>query len=234
MLDYGLCLNSVIEIGCTRLRAVSGILRTQRGRRGSRLGRLLAGTAGAGPALCGRVPASSTPRVRLRRPRPAGQLFAATPIAPVAHLWPASGTATSHWSWVSSRTARRGAGSPARIATVVFAAACSGAGSGRHLRTQIADSTVYLGGPATVGAGPLMCADSWAVTLWRIANAARLRRSRGHRVERGQPVLSARHRCGCSLGQVGVQAVPACSRPGRERCPNCSVPRARASARRGG
>ena len=53
-------------IGCTRLRAVSGILRTQRGRRGSRLGRLLAGTAGAGPAPCGRVPASSTRRVRLR------------------------------------------------------------------------------------------------------------------------------------------------------------------------
>ncbi len=97
-------INSKRMIGCTRLRAVSGILRTQRGRRGSWLGRLLAGTAGAGPASCGRVPASSTPRVRLRRPGPAGQLFAATPapvaqphaampLAPVALLWPASGIA---------------------------------------------------------------------------------------------------------------------------------------------
>jgi hypothetical protein len=51
--------------------------------------------------------------------------------------------------------------------------ACSGAGSGWHRRTQIADSTVYLGGPATLGAGPLMCADSWAVTLWRIASGQR-------------------------------------------------------------
>jgi hypothetical protein len=52
--------------------------------------------------------------------------------------------------------------------------ACSGAGSGWHCRAWIADCTVHLGGPATVGAGPLMCADSWAVTLWRIASAARL------------------------------------------------------------
>ncbi len=62
--------------------------------------------------------------------------------------------------------------------------ACSGAGSGWHRRTQIADSTVYLGGPATGGAGPLLCADSWAAwaaTVWRIASAARLRRfSRMH------------------------------------------------------
>ncbi len=73
------------------------------------------------------------------------------------------------------------------VSPLSFSPTCSGAGSGWHLRTQIADSTVYLGGPATVGAGPLMCADSWAVTLWRIASAARLRRSRGHRTERGQP-----------------------------------------------
>ncbi len=89
---------------------------------------------------------------------------------------------------------------------------------------------MYLGGPATVGAGPLMCADSWAVTLWRIASAARLRRSRGHRTERGQPVLSARHHCGCSLGQVGVRPVPGCSRPGRRRCPNWSAPHASVTA----
>jgi hypothetical protein len=85
--------------------------------------------------------------------------------------------------------------------------ACSGAGPGWHLRAQIADSTVYLGGPATVGAGPLMCADSWAATLWRIASAARLRRSRGHRTERGQPVLS-------SMEQLRMLSRPSW-RPGR-------------------
>jgi hypothetical protein len=70
-------------IGCTRLRAVSGILRTQRGRRGSGLGRLLAGTVCAGPALWGRGLASSTPRVRLRRSRPLwliSSLRRATPL----------------------------------------------------------------------------------------------------------------------------------------------------------
>jgi hypothetical protein len=32
-----------------------------------------------------------------------------------------------------------------------------------------------------------MCTDSWAVTLWRTASAARLRRSRSHRAVRGHP-----------------------------------------------
>ncbi len=59
-----------VVIGCTRLRAVSGILRTQRGRRGSGLGRLLAGTVFASPALCGRGLGPSTPGVGLRRPPP--------------------------------------------------------------------------------------------------------------------------------------------------------------------
>jgi hypothetical protein len=95
---------------------------------------------------------------------------------------------TSHWSWVSSRAAYRRARSPARIATVVLVG-CSGAGPGWRCRAWIADRTVYLGGPATFGAGPLMCADGWAVTVWRIASAARLRQSRGHRTERGHSVL---------------------------------------------
>ncbi len=51
-----------------------------------------------------------------------------------------------------------------------------------------------------------MCAESWAVTVWRIASAARLRRSRGHRTERGQLVLSSRHHCGCSPGLAGTEA----------------------------
>ncbi len=95
---------------------------------------------------------------------------------------------TSLWSWVSSRAAYQRARSPARVATVV-PAGCSGACSGWCCRAWIADRTVYLGGPATFGAGPLMCADSWAVTVWRIASAARLRQSRGHRTERGHSVL---------------------------------------------
>ncbi len=96
--------------------------------------------------------------------------------------------------------------------------ASSGAGSGWHRLTQIADSTVYLGGPATFGAGPLMCTDSWAVTVWRIASAARLRRSRGHRTERGQPVLSSRRHCGRSLGPAGIWPVP-----GPSRARSCAV-----------
>jgi hypothetical protein len=104
---------------------------------------------------------------------PVAQLFAAMPLAPVAQPSPLrlnSGgrraSPTSHWSWVSSRAACRRAGSPARIATVVLVG-CSGAGSGWRCRAWIAGCTVYLGGPATVGAGPLMCADSWAVTAWQ-------------------------------------------------------------------
>jgi hypothetical protein len=68
--------------------------------------------------------------------------------------------------------------------------ACSGAGSGWHGKGQIADSTVYLGGLATGGADPLLCANSWAVTVWqtRIASVAWLRRSRRYRAERGLSV----------------------------------------------
>ncbi len=120
-------------IGCTRLRAVSGILRTQRGRRGSGLGRLLAGTICAGPARSGRGLASSTPRVRLRRSPPPwliSPLRRATPLwlnsslRRPSPLWLNSGRRrappTSHWSWVSSRAARR-----------------------RTVTGWIADSTVY-------------------------------------------------------------------------------------------
>ncbi len=107
--------------------------------------------------------------------------------------------------------------------------ACSGAGSGWHCLMQIADSTVYLGGPATGGAGPLLCADSWAVTVWRIASAARLRRPRGLRAERGQSDFSSRHHCGCSLSQAGILPEPgpswarSCTVPGTP-CPAGSRP----------
>ncbi len=114
-------------IGCTEvdgtveLRAVSGILRTQRGRRGSGRVRLRAGTASAGPALCGRVRPPSPPSHAATIPAPVAQLSAASPLAPVAQsppprcfspLWLNSGLRrappTSHWSWVTSRAARQG------------------------------------------------------------------------------------------------------------------------------
>ncbi len=57
----------------------------------------------------------------LRRPSPLWIIYSPRCISP---LWLNSGRRrappTSHWSWVSSRAAGRGAGSPARIATVVL------------------------------------------------------------------------------------------------------------------
>ena len=167
---------------------------------------------------------------RLRRPgpvRPAGPPPPPSPpLAPVAQaclspLWLNSvrrrASPTSHWPWVSSRAAYRRARSPARIATVVLAG-CSGAGSGWCCRAWIAVCTVSLGGPATVGAGPLMCADSWAVTVWRIASAVRLRQSRGHRTERGHPVSHQHGTTAVALSaKFGVRGVPARPMPGRGR-----------------
>jgi hypothetical protein len=179
-------------------------------------------TCGHRRPLPGLVRAGARPpprRVRLHRPAPwlNSSLRCPAPLwlnsSPRCHspLWLNSGRRralpTSHWSWVSSRAACRRAGSPARITTVVLAGVQWG-GSGWRLRAWIADCTMHLGGPATVGAGPLMGADSWAVTLWRIASAARLRRSREHRAERGLPSPSARHHCGCSLGRVGIRTGP--------------------------
>jgi hypothetical protein len=71
--------------------------------------------------------------------------------------------------------------------------ACSGAGLGWHGRRRIADSTVYLEGLATGGAGHLSCANSWAVTVvvWRIASVARLRRSRAQPVSRPGTTVDA-------------------------------------------
>jgi hypothetical protein len=203
-------------IGCMRLRAISGILRTQRGRRGSGLGRLRAGTAFTGPALRGWSGPTSSYQVTLRRPSP---------------LWPNSRCYTSrhrgstlvgvgHCPLAIGRGCLVGlqAGVLDRrpVSPLPSSPACSGAGSGWHRRSQITDSTVYHGGPATGGAGPLLRADSWAATVWRIASAARLRQSRGHRAERGQPVLPgpSRHHCGCSLGPAGILPEPGPSRAG--------------------
>jgi hypothetical protein len=90
---------SATLIGCTGLRAVSGILRTQRGRRGSGRVRLRAGTASAGPVLCGRARPPPLPSHSASIPAPAAQLFAASPHAPAP---------LRMLSWPSWRPARAG------------------------------------------------------------------------------------------------------------------------------
>jgi hypothetical protein len=79
---------------------------------------------------------------------------------------------------------------------------------------------VYLGGPATVGAGPLMCTDSWAVTLWRTASAARLRRSRSHRAVRGHPDTTST----APLWLLSRPSLAYGPGPGRGRCPGRPIP----------
>jgi hypothetical protein len=72
-------------IGCTRLRAVSGILRTQRGRRGSRGAGQHAGTGSAGPGRHGRPGPISTDLAS----RPCGSSLSLAPVAQVSRslLW---------------------------------------------------------------------------------------------------------------------------------------------------
>ena len=164
----------------------------------------LAGTIFTGPGQCGR-PGPPSPRFvpspLWLKPasRPCGSTLAGVGRRPLA-IGPR----------VSSRAAYRRARSPARIATVVLAG-CSGAGSGWCCRAWIAVCTVSLGGSATVGAGPLLCADSWAVTVWRIASAARLRQPRGHRAERGHPV-TPQH--GTTVAALSASSAFGAGRPG--------------------
>ena len=167
-------------------------------------GEQLAGTASAGPGQCGR-PGPPSPLSR--------------PLAPVAQarlspLWLNSGrrraSPTCHRPLVSSRAAYRRARSPARIATAVLAGR-SGAGSGWCCRAWIAVCTVSLGGSATVGAGPLMCADGWAVTVWRTVSTARLRQPRGHRAERGHPLSQQHGTTGDALSAISAYGA---GRPG--------------------
>jgi hypothetical protein len=141
-------------------------------------------------------------------------------LAPVALLWPASGSA--------------------QLPLVMgvqpgCVLVCRIAGPYRHCRPRwvqwgglgpglpYVDRRLhrFLGGPATVGAGPLMCADSWAVTVWRIASAARLRQSRGHRTERGQPVS---HQHGTTAVALSAKLASGACRPAR--CPGAGGDRA--------
>jgi hypothetical protein len=198
-------------MGCTRLRAVSGILRTQRGRRGSGGVRLRAGTVSAGPAQCGRSGLDLhrvclSPLWLKSASRPCGSTLAGVGHRPLAN---GRGCLVGLRVWVLDRRP---------VSPLSSSPACSGAGSGRHLRTQIAVGTVMLGGLATDGASPLLCADSWAVTVRRIASAARLRQSRGHRTERGQPVSHQHGTTAVALSaKFGVRGVPARPLPGRGR-----------------
>jgi hypothetical protein len=315
-------------IGCTRLRAVSGILRTQRGRRGSRGAGLHAGTGSAGPGRRGRPGPISTDLASrpvaqvLRSPlwlkshaRPCGSRPTLAPVAQVSRspLWLYSGRRRdagpgSHLHrprlsplWLKSHA--RPCGSRPTLAPVaqvsrsplwLYSGRSRGAGPGSHLHrprlsplrlkshARPCGSTLapvallwpasgsaqlplvmgvqpgcvlvcriagpyrhcrprwvqwgglgpglpyvdrrlhrFLGGPATVGAGPLMCADSWAVTVWRIASAARLRQSRGHRTERGQPVS---HQLGTTAVALSAKLAFGACQPAR--CPGAGGDRA--------
>jgi hypothetical protein len=265
-------------IGCTRLRAVSGILRTQRGRRGSRGAGLHAGTGSAGPGRRGRPGPISTDLASrpvaqvLRSPlwlkshaRPCGSRPTLAPVAQVSRspLWLYSGRRRgagpgSHLHrprlsplWLKSHA--RPCGSTLAPVALLWPASgsaqlplvmgvqpgcvlvCRIAGPYRHCCPRwvqwgglgpglpYVDRRLhrFLGGPATVGAGPLMCADSWAVTVWRIASAAWLRQSRGHRTERGQPVS---HQLGTTAVALSAKLAFGACQPAR--CPGAGGDRA--------
>ena len=181
-------------IGCTRLRAVSGILRTQRGRRGSRGAGQHAGTGSAGPGRHGRPGSISTDLAS----RPCGSSLSLAPVAQVSRslLWinprPCGSTlagvgqcptATGHGCPAGLR-----AGVPDRRSVSPLSSSLGAVGRARAgAAVRRSPSAPFIGGPATVGAGPLMCADGWDVTVWRTVSAARLRQPRGHRAVRGHP-----------------------------------------------
>ena len=217
-------------IGCTRLRAVSGILRTQRGRRGSRGAGQHAGTGSAGPCRRGRPgpistdlasrPCGSSPTLApvaqvSRSPlwiktyaRPRGSSLT---LAPVALLWPASGCGPGQPSpptsplapvaqvsrsplWLNPRPcgstlagvgqcptatghgcpAGLRAGVPDRRSVSPLSSSPGAVGRARAgAAVRRSPSAPFFGGPATVGAGPLMCAE-W---LGRHSVADRQRRA---------------------------------------------------------
>ena len=203
-------------IGCTRLRAVSGILRTQRGRRGSRGAGQHAGTGSAGPCRRGRPGPISTDLAS----RPCGSSLPLAPVAQVSRslLWinprPCGSTlagvgqcptATGHGCPAGLR-----AGVPDRRSVSPLSSSLGAVGRARAgAAVRRSPSAPFFGGPATVGAGPLMCADGWDVTVWRTVSAARPRQSRGHRTERGQLV---HHRHGTTAVALSAKLA---SSPGR-------------------
>ena len=215
-------------IGCTRLRAVSGILRTQRGRRGSRGAGQHAGTGSAGPCRRGRPGPISTDLAS----RPCGSSLPLAPVAQVSRslLWFNPRPCGSTLAGVGQCPTATGHGCPAGLRTGVpdrrpVSPLPSSLGAVGRARAGAAGrgspSAPLFGGPATVGAGPLMCADSWAVTVWRIASAAWLRQSRGHRTERGQPVS---HQLGTTAVALSAKLAFGACQPAR--CPGAGGDRA--------
>jgi len=215
-------------IGCTRLRAVSGILRTQRGRRGSRGAGQHAGTGSAGPGRHGRPGPISTDLAS----RPCGSSLSLAPVAQVSRslLWinprPCGSTlagvgqcptATGHGCPAGLR-----AGVPDRRSVSPLSSSLGAVGRARAgAAVRRSPSAPFIGGPATVGAGPLMCADGWDVTVWRTVSAARLRQPRGHRTERGQLI---HHRHGTTAVALSAKLASGACRPAR--CPGAGGDRA--------
>ena len=215
-------------IGCTRLRAVSGILRTQRGRRGSRGAGLHAGTGSAGPGRRGRPGPISTDLAS----RPCGSSLTLAPVAQVSRspLWLNPRPCGSTLAGVGQCPTAIGHGCPAGLRAGVpdrrsVSPLSSSLGAVGRARAGAAvrrsPSAPFFGGPATVGAGPLMCADGWDVTVWRTVSAARLRQSRGHRTERGQPVS---HQLGTTAVALSAKLAFGACQPAR--CPGAGGDRA--------
>jgi hypothetical protein len=216
-------------IGCTILRAVSGILRTHCGRRGSGLGRHLgganaprrAGAAGLDAAFI----APSLASAAFYRPvwsRPS-TVWAITTSACTASLSSPCdlplrpcGSPLSHLAGVGQCPLANGHGCLVGLLVGVLdrrpvsplpsTSACSGAGSGWHGCGWIADSAVYFAGLVPVAPARARACSAGPPPVWRIASVARLRRSRGYRTERG--LIAGRHHCGCALGQTGGQPEP--------------------------
>ena len=148
--------------------------------------------------------------------------LAALPLAPVAQLFAVLLALLSHLAGVGKCPLAIGHGCLVGLLAGVLdrrpvsplssTLACSGAGSGWHGRRQIADSTMFLGGLATGGVDPLLCANSWSVTVivWRIASVARLHWSRGHWAERGQSV-----RLGTTVDALSAKLASSSCRPTR-------------------
>jgi hypothetical protein len=211
-------------IGCTILRAVSGILRTHRGRRGSGPGRLPVGATIAGqpgPAGSGASPlafalacAASLPAVRITTclcgvpPDQCG--FALLLSARVACL--------SHLVGVGHCSLAIGHGPSAGLLVCVLdrrlvsplssSRACSGAGSGWHCCGWITVSAVLLLEGLAPWCRPRACVlftgpSPW----WRIASGARLRRSWGRPTERG--LSAGQLHCGSALSQVAASPIRA-------------------------
>ena len=215
-------------IGCTRLRAVSGILRTQRGRRGSRGAGQHAGTGSAGPGRHGRPGLISTDLAS----RPCGSSLSLAPVAQVSRslLWINPRPCGSSLAGVGQCPTATGHGCPAGLRAGVpdrrsVSPLSSSLGAVGRARAGAAvrrsPSAPFFGGPATVGAGPLMCADGWDVTVWRTVSAAWLRQSRGHRTERGQPVS---HQHGTTAVALSAKLAFGACQPAR--CPGAGGDRA--------